>query len=191
VSDPYAWPGSDCLANKLGIKDPEMLAVAEARLVSIRDVQIARLTIPGDYGITHLQSFHRTLFGDVYEWAGAPRTVDIAKPGAMFCHWRFVEDQVNATLGGLASEGFLVGYNQESFVRSLAHYYGELNVCHMFREGNGRAHRAFLRQLAAAAGYQLDWSELSRSANVEACRRHLQSADLSALVSVLTPVVRR
>jgi cell filamentation protein len=191
VSDPYAIPGSECLANKLGITDAERLAQAEARLVSVRDVQIARITIPGDYGLAHLQRFHRLLFGDVYEWAGQTRTVDIYKPGAPFCHWRYVEDQVNAILGALAADGYLVGYNQEAFVRSLAHYYGELNVCHMFREGNGRTHRAFLRQLAAAAGYQLDWSELSSSENIEACRVHLQSADVSRLVAVLGPVVRR
>jgi cell filamentation protein len=191
VTDPYAWADSECLANKLGILDSEVLQQVEARLASIRDVQASRMTIPGNYGLAHLQKFHRVLFGDVYEWAGQTRSVDISKPGARFCHWRYIEDQVSATLGPLAAEGYLVGYNQEAFLRSLAHYYGELNVRHPFREGNGRTVRAFLRQLAAAAGYQLDWSELSRSENVEACRAHLMSADTSRLISVLRPVVRR
>ena len=74
---------------------------------------------------------------------------------------------------------------------ALARYYGELNVLHPFREGNGRTSRAFLRQLAAAAGYQLDWSELSSEANIEACRLHLQTDDLAGLIEVLRPVVRR
>jgi cell filamentation protein len=191
ADDPYSWPDTDCLVNKLGLTDSASLLQAEARLVSIRDVQASRTILPGNYGLAHLQKFHRVLFGDVYEWAGRTRTVDISKPGARFCHWRFIDDQVAATLGPLAEEGYLAGYNHESFVASLAHYYGELNACHPFREGNGRTIRAFLRQLGAAAGYQLDWSELSKGANIEACRVHLISADPSRLVEVLRPVVRR
>lgn len=94
-------------------------------------------------------------------------------------------------MGGLDREGFLLGLNRETFIDSLAHYYGELNVCHPFREGNGRAIRAFLRQLGAAAGYLLDWSELNEADNIEACRVHLNSTDPGLLVAVLTPVVRR
>ena len=55
VIDPYALPDSECLANKLGITDPELLMRVAARLVSIRDVQAARVTIPGNYGLAHLQ----------------------------------------------------------------------------------------------------------------------------------------
>ncbi|ELP64827.1 hypothetical protein STRTUCAR8_03290 [Streptomyces turgidiscabies Car8] len=36
--------------------------------------------------------------------------------------------------------------------------YGDLNVLHPSREGNGRAQRAFLAQLGAAAGYALNLS---------------------------------
>ncbi|MFG1949708.1 Fic/DOC family protein [Micromonospora sp. NPDC048830] len=170
--------------------DSRLLFEVEARLVSVRDVQIARSTIPGDYGLAHLQRFHKVLFGDVYAWAGQTRTVDISK-GVLFCHWRFIEDQLSAVLRSLARDGHLVGFNQESFVEALAYYYGELNVCHPFREGNGRTVRAFFRQLGAAAGYQLDWSELSKAENIEACRNHLTTTDTSLLVAALRPVVRR
>jgi cell filamentation protein len=162
VSDPYEQFGTGCLANKLGITDPDVLAVAEFRLVSIRDVQAARASIPGNFGLAHLQKFHHFLFRDVYSWAGKTRTVDISNPGAHFCHWRYVDDEVSAVLGELVDDGYLVGFNRESFVSSLAHYYGELNVRHPFREGNGRTLRAFLRQLSEAVGYQLDWSELKQ-----------------------------
>jgi cell filamentation protein len=191
VSDPYAEPGSDCLSNKLGITDPEMLAEAEFRLVSIREVQASRSSIPGNFGLGHLQKFHHFLFQDVYTWAGKTRTVDISKPGGHFCHWRYVDDEVSTVLAELAQDGYLVGFNRESFISSLANYYGELNVRHPFREGNGRTIRAFLRQLGAAAGYQLDWSELSKSENIEACRIHLNTTDATMLKAVLDPVVSR
>lgn len=188
--DPYCWPGTDCLQNKLGITDAAELFAVESRIVSVRDVQISRSTIPGNYGLAHLQRFHEFLFGDVYAWAGQTRTVDISK-GVRFCHWRYIEDQVSAILARLAQDGYLLGFNHRSFVESLAYYYGELNVCHPFREGNGRTIRAFLRQLGAAAGYQIDWSELSSEANIEACQSHLTTTDTSLLIAALLPVVRR
>ncbi|WBB75384.1 Fic family protein [Micromonospora sp. WMMD1128] len=191
MSDPYCWPGTDCLVNKLGLKDAATLRDTEFRLVSIRDVQVARNIIPGNYGLGHLQAFHRHLFGDVYGWAGQTRTVDISKPGARFCHWRFIDDQVGTVLGRLSEDGFLLGLKREPFVESLAHYYGELNVCHPFREGNGRTLRAFLRQLGAAAGYLLDWSELNAADNIAACLRHLNTDKTDLLVTTLDPVVRR
>lgn len=36
-----------------------------------------------------------------------------------------------------------------------------MNVLHPFREGNGRAQRAFLAQLSADAGYELNWAALA------------------------------
>jgi cell filamentation protein len=70
VSDPYLIPGGTCLANNLGIADVDELREVEARVVSVRDVELARDTLPGEYNLAHLQAFHHTLFRDVYEWAG-------------------------------------------------------------------------------------------------------------------------
>jgi cell filamentation protein len=88
VPDPYCWPGTDCLQNKLGLRDAEALRDIEGRIASVRDVEAATTTVPGDYRLGHVKAFHAHLFGDVYDWAGKTRTVDISKPGASFCHWR-------------------------------------------------------------------------------------------------------
>ena len=109
MSDPYSWPDTDCLRNKLGIRDPERFAALEAKIVSVREVEISRETIPGDYNPQHLKTFHGALFGDVYDWAGETRRVDISKPGSRFCHWRFVDDEASAVLAGLANDGRLIG----------------------------------------------------------------------------------
>jgi cell filamentation protein len=190
VTDPYCWPESTCLKNKLGILGADQLAVAEARIVAVRDVEIARTTIPGDYNLAHFKEFHRRLFRDIYAWAGAPRSVDIEKSGVRFCHWRFVDDEVSSVLTSLTRDGHLIGLSPEGFIERLAYYYGELNARHPFREGNGRATRAFLRQLAAAAGFLLDWSELDAAANIEACRANMLTAQTEPLVKALRPVVR-
>jgi cell filamentation protein len=191
VNDPYCWPETECLRNRFGIRDPSRLANVEARIVSVRDAQAAREPIPGEYNLEHLCTFHRRLFRDVYEWAGETRTVDIAKPGARFCRWLFVDEEVGAVLSGLPEEGFLLGLKRHAFVDRLAHYYGELNARHPFREGNGRTQRAFLRQLAASAGWRLDWSETNADENIRACRANLLTGDTALLKCMLGRLVTR
>ncbi|EWC58431.1 hypothetical protein UO65_6323 [Actinokineospora spheciospongiae] len=49
--------------------------------------------------------------------------------------------------------------------------------------------RAFLRQLAASAGWRLDWSELNRQLNINASYHNLATAETGELIKVLEPVV--
>ena len=191
MTDPYLIPGTDCLANKLGVTDPAELREVEARIVSIRDVELARETLPGEYNLAHLQAFHHALFRDVYEWAGQIRTVNIAKGNAPFALAQFVQDETSTVLARLEEDGWLRGVKRERFVELLAHYYGEINARHPFREGNGRAQRAFLRQLSAAAGWRLDWSALDKDGNIAASRRTLLLEDFELMRKVLDPVVVR
>lgn len=192
TDDPYCWPASACLRNKLGIRDPSRLAQSEARLVSARDVLAARWTIPGEYGLEHLKAFHLQLFQDVYDWAGETRTVDISRPGSRFAHWRYIDEEISSVLHRLAvADGLLIGLRRQSFVERLAYYYGEINARHPFREGNGRTQRAFLRQISAAAGWNVDWSGLSSTANDEASRTNLLTGDTDSLVAMLDPIISR
>lgn len=61
---------------------------------------------------------------------------------------------------------------------------------HPFREGNGRTQRAFLRQLAREAGYDLDWSGVDRDTNIAASVQSLLGHD-DLLRNILSDVVRR
>ena len=189
ATDPYLWPDQSCLSNALGIHDEADLRRTEARIVAVRDVQMQRDPIPGYYNLDHLQRIHHHLFRDVYAWAGETRTVDISKPGSRFAHWRHVDESTSAALRQLVADEYLRGRTRASFVERFAHYYGELNACHPFREGNGRVVRAFLRQLATAAGWRVDWSELSEQQNIEASRRNLQTADPQELAALFDPIV--
>jgi fido (protein-threonine AMPylation protein) len=48
------------------------------------------------------------------------------------------------------------------FTERLTYFLGEVNAIHPFREGNGRAQRAFFEQLAGEAGFILGPSASSR-----------------------------
>jgi cell filamentation protein len=189
VADPYCLADSSCLRNRLGITDAKELRAVEARIVAVRDVEILRTTLPGEYNLEHLKSFHRRLFGDVYDWAGETRTVDIGKPGVHFAHWRLVDECLSSVLGQLAADGYLIGRTRQSIVERLAYYYAEINAVHPFREGNGRTQRTFLRQLVAAAGWRIDWSGLNQQENIDASRRSLQTTETEPLQRLFEPLI--
>jgi cell filamentation protein len=58
--------------------------------------------------------------------------------------------------------------DKSDVVATLAEFLGELNALHPFREGNGRTQRSFVRQLAATAGWRLDWTDLEIDENINA-----------------------
>jgi cell filamentation protein len=70
----------------------------------------------------------------------------------------------------LAAEDHLRGLERTDFLDRVTHYHAELNAAHPFREGNGRAQRAFLGQLPRGAGYPLTWQRLDRARNIDAAR---------------------
>jgi len=47
----------------------------------------------------HLQAIHRYLFGDLYEWAGQLRTIDISKGLKLFAHHAHIGSAAATILG--------------------------------------------------------------------------------------------
>jgi len=175
TDDPYTDPSTGVLRNRLGISDDDELAAAEADLSDLRLHQLELSPVGGAYDLAHLQAIHRQIFGDVYPWAGEIRSVAISKEGSMFCLPQQIVPYAAGLFGGLAAEQHLVGLDREPFVDRLAFHYSELNALHPFREGNGRAQRAFLSQLAVRARYAVEWAQVDRMANIEASREALTS----------------
>ena len=167
ASDPYVYPATEVLRNKLDLRDADELAEAEADLTKIRAAQLADQPILGNYDLAHLQRFHAHLFGDLYDWAGEIRTVTIAK-NEMFALPQFVESYASESLGRLANEDHLQGLRRDEFVTKAAGYLGDINAAHPFREGNGRTQRAFFGQLANKAGYAIAWDRIDPDRNIEA-----------------------
>jgi len=79
-------------------------------------------------------------------------------------------------------------YSQLILTRVLSqragHYLGEINVLHPFREGNGRAQREFIAQLAMGAGHPIDWTGISQAEMVHAsiAAYNSDAADMARLI---------
>lgn len=163
----YCYPNSFILKNKFGITSAEALNVAEREVTSMRMGELSIHPIQGIFNLKHLQLIHRSLFRDVYPWAGQLRTVNIAK-GNQFCNCIYIEAGSKPTFDKLKNEHYLVGTSQDDICKKLAYYLGEINVIHPFREGNGRTQRVFIESLAQVAGYQVDFSNISGAEMIEA-----------------------
>jgi len=172
------------LKNRLGITDEATLETTEAQFVAQRSHELVQDPIPGAFDLPHLQAIHRHLFGDLYEWAGHLRTVDVIKDTSRFAHHAYLERAAGTIFRELAQENYLRGLEPAAFSRRAAHYLAELNALHPFREGNGRAQREFLSQLAREHDYAIAWEHITQADMLDASRRSF-SGDLAPLTTLI------
>lgn len=161
-SDQYVYPDTGTLINKAGIRDQDELDKFEADATAVRMLELIDKPIQGKFDLAHLQAIHRHLFQDVYDWAGELRKVDISRGSSHFGNWALIGPYLDGELKKLQRENYLRDCTPEQFVHRLAHYMGEINAAHPFREGNGRTQRVFCAQLAEQAGYFIDFDPVDQ-----------------------------
>jgi cell filamentation protein len=165
VDDPYTYEKSSVLINKLDLRNQAELDDFEAEISSAR----ANEPLPeGNLDFAHYCAVHRHLFQDVYEWAGTPRTVRISKQSNPFCFPEHIHAQAHKLFADLKARNDLQNLPANEFAERAAHFLGELNAIHAFREGNGRAQLAFFALLADRAGHPLDFQKLDPGAMLKA-----------------------
>lgn len=160
TDDNYCYPGTRVLVNKFDIHDFETLLNVEAELVSMRCVELAKQKYKPPFDIKTLKNIHQFLFGDIYNWAGEFRTVDIAKSGTQFANVKFLESSLKELFTKLQTENFLENLELSDFAKKITYYMSELNAIHPFRDGNGRTQREFINLLSYDSGYLINWSNI-------------------------------
>ncbi len=188
-NDPYIDLESGVLKNRLGITHEALLEATEADFVAERSREISQTPLEGRFDLAHLQAIHRHLFGDVYEWAGQLRTIDISKGGHLFAHHAHIEAAAAPVFKQLAAERHLAGLDPAAFSERAAHYLGELNALHPFREGNGRAQREFISHLAQVNGYYIAWENVSRVDMLQASINSFRG-DTAKLTAIIRDCLR-
>ncbi len=159
---PYLIPGTSVLRNNFGIQHGPDLAAAEFQVTAGRMV-LWHCRQPAETEID-VRVLHRELFGDLYDWAGEPRTVDIRRGNSAFT-WQvdiaagLAEIQLAATV--LADIG--AGFDNPRLAWELSRLYARYNQIHPFREGNGRTGMLLLHALAHRCGRQLDFTGVTRA----------------------------
>jgi cell filamentation protein len=163
--DPYCYPGTTVLINRLGLRDQSKLNAFEAEVSAERATQ----PLPaGKLNYAHYRAIHRHLFGDVYAWAGKVRTVRISKGDSTFCYPEHIDREMRRLFGTLATQKYVRGLDARTFAARAAHFLTELNAIHPFREGNGRTQLSFLVELAERAGHPIPMRDLKPQAALKA-----------------------
>ena len=189
ASDPYTYPGTDTLRNRLGITDDKILTEAERRLTQARGAEAARLTFPAT--ADGYRALHRHLFQDLYDWAGQDRTVNIAKGGSSFAAVPYLARELHKRFAEVEAQGGFRGLPRDEFFDRLGNHINEINAIHPFREGNGRAMRHHAAQLAREAGHPIRIAAIDKDRWMEASRHGFLTGDHRGMATVLAAAALR
>ncbi len=143
------------LKNKLGIENSAELAREEEKISKKRAIELFEKGILDSLEegkFSSLSAIHKYLFGDIYDFAGEVRTVNISKGNFRFAPLMYL-DAALANIEKMPENNF----------DEIVEKYVEMNVAHPFREGNGRSTRIWLDlMLKKRIGKVVDWSKIDK-----------------------------
>lgn len=164
------------LKNKLGIENQAELSRQEERLSKIKakalfeSGKIDEIEVGTFKGLSEI---HAYLFGEIYEFAGKIRDVNIAKGDFRFAPRIFLEQSL----------AYIDELPQNTF-DEIIDKYADMNVAHPFREGNGRATRIWLDCiLKQKLGKIVDWNSIDKDEYLSAMiRSSVSTGELKYLI---------
>ena len=152
------------ITNRLGITDSPTLAREEERISKKAATTLFEKNLLNDMPSgtwTTLQKIHTILFQDIYDFAGALRSVNIAKGNFRFVPVMYLAEAVR-TIEDMPQSTF----------DEIVEKYVEMNVAHPFREGNGRSMRLWLdHMLCTELQKTIDWSQVDKEQYLSAMER--------------------
>ena len=184
--DPHYDFEHDILKNVRGFVTRSALIRFERMRTAASLTRLAMHPVRGTFNRDHLQEIHRRIFVDVFPWAGEFRHVNMSRHHSHpFATVQGMERKLEDCLAKLAAENYLRGLDADDFSARAGHFLGALNSVHPFRDGNGRAQREFLRQLAEEAGHPLNWNRISRKQMYRASDDNHNLALMAGMVEVV------
>ena len=152
------------ITNRLGITDSPTLAREEERISKKAATTLFEENLLNDMSSgtwTTLQKIHTILFQDIYDFAGALRSVNIVKGNFRFVPVMYLAEAVR-TIENMPQSTF----------EEIVEKYVEMNVAHPFREGNGRSMRLWLdHMLCTELQKTIDWSQVDKEQYLSAMER--------------------
>ena len=143
------------IENKLGLTTSAELAREEERIskkkaIDLFEKDILKNLPAGTFST--LQTIHKYLFADIYEFAGEIRNVNIAKGNFRFAPLMYLKPALES-----------IDKMPQSNFDEIVEKYVEMNIAHPFREGNGRSTRIWLDHiLKNEIGKVIDWSKIDK-----------------------------
>lgn len=105
-----------------------------------------------------LQTIHKYLFNNVFDFAGNLRTVNIAKGNFLFAPLNYLENTLQN-----------IDKMPQSTYDEIIEKYIEMNIAHPFREGNGRSTRIWLDHiLKEELNKVINWTKIDKQSYLNA-----------------------
>ncbi len=161
MRDPYLYDDADVLVNRANIKDIELLRKAEADITNLAMSAIYERKYD-KFNAETLCDINRTIFGQIYEWAGEYRTIFMTKPEDVlggdtvrYAYPKEIKKQLNETMKEIAKLK-RTGDNDRDVVFRLVRIIAAIWQTHPFREGNTRTVIVFAVLLAKSLGFEVN-----------------------------------
>lgn len=163
IEDEYE-PGGKVLKNKLGIRTRKEVEKAEAETFQKTQIHFYKLFLqdpPPSITENLIKETHRHWLGEIYEWAGSYRRVNLGKGDITFPPASLPNGIPNIPRLMKEFERDILkkytpcrkGDDLSKVARAMAIVHGEFEMIHPFREGNGRIGRLIADLMALQAGY--------------------------------------
>lgn len=169
MADPYLYDDVPVLKNTLAIKDEKTLDLIEAEQ-SRANMMLLYEQGFHDFTPEGLQAIHRFLFGDIYDWAGKFRIINIEKREKLlagrsvwYSNDEAIADDLEKVFLDIQSQEWSA-LSKEAFIAAISRLFARLWQVHPFREGNTRAVVMMLTFFVEDQGYFMDQELLAECA---------------------------
>jgi len=158
-------PGSRnrVLRNRLHITRKREIDVIEAELYALVQTKLMDMyTSDQSFTAKDIRQTHKARLGEVYEWAGQFRQVNVSKGSFTFAMAKYIPDLMRDFEKRVLREYTPCLFKtDDKIITALAIVHTELMLIHPFREGNGRVGRLLSVLMAFQAGLPgLDFSPI-------------------------------
>lgn len=180
MKDYYLYDDVPVLRNLLNIKDEKLLEEAESNITYVKLLDIDDKICGDVFDYQRIKDIHAYIFGDLYEWAGKERGINIVKGERVlggdtvrYADTNSIETEMETALKELNQvkwEVLDISETAKLFSKLIAKVW----QIHPFREGNTRTIITFATQFAEKHGFRMnkallkDNSEYVRDALVKA-----------------------
>lgn len=169
MTDPYLYDDVPVLRNTLDVKDEKTLDLIEAEQ-SRANMMLLYEQGFHDFTPEGLQTIHRFLFGDIYDWAGKFRIINIEKREKLlagrsvwYSNDESIPDGLTAVFQDIQKQDWET-LSRKAFVSAISRHIARMWQIHPFREGNTRTVVMMLTFFVEHHGYYMDQELLAECA---------------------------
>ena len=162
MDDIYCYKGTNVLRNLYDIHDKDILDELERESTNtkILSLELQPEQIVNDISIEHLNELHRFLFGNLYEWAGQYRVVDLYKSERVLSGLSVEyakHDEIEKRLEEFLNKASQFDWkDKEAALKSTFDLLIGIWEIHAYREGNTRTCTTFIKRILLSQGIEFN-----------------------------------